>query len=232
MPTDDTKALPLLAAYRFAADHGLGSEAQRIREMPADSSVRRGYFVEVFEKAGLFDEFCGQHWSFSATTEGKRKLSRYRRLQERHGEDAVEEPESIEESDLSDESQAFALEAHLRDFLSENLERVEPGLKLYATSSRNGIEFLVDNGRIDLLAIDRAGKFVVIELKLSRGRNKTLGQILYYMAWVDQNLGNGPCRGYIIANEIPEELRVAVARVSGLQLAEYHLSFAIHPVAS
>lgn len=124
----------------------------------------------------------------------------------------------------------FALEAHLRDFLAKNLDRIEPGLRLYATQERNGIEFAVDAGRIDLLAVDRNEKFVVIELKLSQGRNKALGQLLYYMGWVDKHLGEGPCRGFIIASDITEELSVAVSRVTGIKLAEYHMSFAIEPI--
>ena len=69
----------------------------------------------------------------------------------------------------------------------------------------------------------------MIELKLSQGRNKALGQLLYYMGWVDRHLCQGLCRGFIIASEISEELSVAVSRVTGVQLAEYHLSFAIEP---
>lgn len=130
-----------------------------------------------------------------------------------------------------DESLEFALEAHLRDFLARNLERIEPGLRLYESGERKGIEFPVEGGRIDLLAIDRTGKYVVIELKLSRGRNKALGQLLYYMGWIDQHLGQGPCRGYIIASEITEELAIAVSRVPGVSLAKYRMSFAIEPVA-
>jgi RecB family endonuclease NucS len=91
----------------------------------------------------------------------------------------------------------------------------------------HGVEYPITGGRIDLLAKGKDGRFVVIELKLSRGRNKTLGQILHYMGWVDQELGNGPCRGYIVANEIPADLRLAVNRVPGVKLAEYKLSFAI-----
>ena len=86
------------------------------------------------------------------------------------------------------------------------------------------------SGRIDLLAKGKDGKFVVIELKLSRGRNKTLGQILHYMGWADKELGNAPCRGYIVANSIPDDLRLAVSRVPGVKLAEYKLSFSIKPV--
>jgi RecB family endonuclease NucS len=69
-----------------------------------------------------------------------------------------------------------------------------------------------------LLAVDQEGKYVVIELKLSQGRNKTLGQLLYYMGWVDQHMGGAPCRGFIIASDITEELSIAVARVPGVSL--------------
>jgi len=103
-------------------------------------------------------------------------------------------------------------EALLRDFLAKNRHRIETGLRLYDSGEREGVEFPVDSGRIDLLALDRNEKFVVIELKLSQGRNKTLGQLLY-MGWVDQHLGEGFCRGFIIAGDITEELSVAVARV-------------------
>lgn len=104
-----------------------------------------------------------------------------------------------EHSDGERASQS-ALETRLRDFLAKNLDRVEPGLKLYASQERSGIEFPVDGGRIDLLAVDQNGQYVVVELKLSQGRNKALRQLLYYMGWVDQSLGHAPCRGLIIAD--------------------------------
>jgi endonuclease len=93
-----------------------------------------------------------------------------------------------------------------------------------------GIEFPVDNGFIDLLAVDKNEEFVVFELKVSQGRNKALGQLLYYMGWIDQHLGAGACRGFIIANDIREELSIAVARAPGVSVAKYRMSFAIEPV--
>jgi RecB family endonuclease NucS len=50
----------------------------------------------------------------------------------------------------------------------------------------------VDSGRIDVLAVDSENKYVVIELKLSRGRSKALGQLNYYMGWVDEHLESAP----------------------------------------
>jgi hypothetical protein len=225
MSPEDTKALPLLAAYGFAAEHGLGPQAQTIRELPADSVVRRGHFVSLFEGAGIFAEFCSRHWAFSATPEGAKKLSRYRRAKEKFEESS---PEGIDPAtEASDEeSDVFALESHLRDFLASHLDRVEPGLTLV----EHGVEYAITGGRIDILAKGSDGKFVVIELKVSRGRNKTVGQILHYMGWVDKELGNGPCRGYIIANKIPDDLQLAVSRAPGIRLAEYKLDFAIKPL--
>jgi hypothetical protein len=47
----------------------------------------------------------------------------------------------------------------------------------------------------------------VIELKVSRGRNLTSGQLLYYMGWGDMNLAEfGKSRGIIVAKEISVSL--------------------------
>jgi RecB family endonuclease NucS len=86
------------------------------------------------------------------------------------------------------------------------------------------VEYHIDGGFIDILAVDRDSKFVVIELKLSKGRSKTIGQLLYYMGWVDKNLGKGPCRGMIIAREITSDLVTAVQRVPGVTLSRYKLN--------
>ncbi len=123
------------------------------------------------------------------------------------------------------------MEAHLRDFLAKRPETLEPGLHLYQAGEKNGVEFTVDHGRIDLLALDREGRYVVVELKVNRGRNKALGQLLYYMGWVDQHLGKGrQCRGIIVASEISEDLMLAVRRTSGVSLLRYTLSVSVEPI--
>ena len=237
---DEMKSLSLKRAYAFGANHGLEREVNEIRDMVIEwdssytSSLRRGYIVALFEERGIFEEFKTEHWSFGNSLQGAAKRKAYLRRKARYEEflagrsdaPAPEDPES--EDDPADVQ--FPLEAHLRDFLARNLERIEPGLRLYASGTQTGVEFPVESGRIDLLAVDQAGRFLVIELKLSQGRTRTLGQLLYYMGWVDQHLGNGPCRGLIIAGEITEELCLAVARVPGVQVAKYRMTFAIEPV--
>ena len=92
------------------------------------------------------------------------------------------------------------------------------------------MEFQIDGGRIDILALDKSDKPVVIELKLSRGRNPVIGQLLYYMGWVDQNLGEGQSRGMIIAREIPDELILATQRIAGVTLYQYAVSVSVRRV--
>lgn len=234
-----TKTLSLQAAYAFAAAHGLQSEASVIQEMEIEwdssytSSLRRGYIVALFEERGLFNEFKKQHWSFGDSSPGERMRARFLRIKGQYedflagrGPEFSAESEGTETFD-QEQTLQFALEAHLRDFLAKNLEHIEKGLTLFASSERNGIEYAVDGGRIDLLAIDQKKNFVVIELKLSQGRNKALGQLLYYMGWVDKHLGGGPCRGLIIANNIDEKLSIAVSHATGVSLAKYRMNFSI-----
>jgi hypothetical protein len=244
MAKDLSRTLSLRAAYQFGNERGLEQEVRKIRELVVewtlsyDSTVRRGYIVELFEEKQVFDEFKIMHWQFGNTPEGEGQRNWYINIKNRYEaflagrvpESGVDESDESPAADLAQEFHEFAMEAHLRDFLAKNLDRVEAGMRLHTSSERSGVEYPVDGGRIDLLAVDRDGKFVVIELKLSRGRNPALGQLIYYMAWVDQHLGNGPCRGLIIASDITEELSRAVVRVPGVSLAKYRMSFAIEAV--
>ena len=241
MAEEQTKALSLIAAYGFGAEHSLAAEIAEIRSMAIDgmphtSSVRRGYIAQLLRDKGLLDSFIGRHWAFGSTPEGAKKLRYYERLRTRHlellggaDEDDDRTPEAGAEEE--DSAQGFALESDLRDFLANNLSVLEPGLRLYNLAGRSGVEFSIDHGQIDILAVDRDNKNVVIELKLSRGRNRALGQLLYYMGWVDKNLGSAPCRGMIIASDIPEEVRTAARRVPGVALFRYRIAMSVEPVS-
>ena len=230
------KTLPLKDAYRFGAEHALESRdgghqghGDRVGS-PYTSSLRRGFVVDLLTKKQLFDAFKQQYWPAGDTPWGQRKKDFWLRLKGRYEEFLAGRGQSIEAED-EEEDQAFAAEADLRDFLANNLACVESGLRLYQKGDQKGIEFPVDDGRIDILAVDKAGRFVIFELKLARGRNRTLGQILYYMGWVDKNLGNGPCRGIIIAKEITDDLTLAVQRVQDVSLYRYKLSVSVEQVS-
>jgi len=126
----------------------------------------------------------------------------------------------------------FAYEKDLQNFLSKNLSLIEPGLTLYMEEEISGIEFPVGNRFIDILAIDSNNNYVVIELKVSRGYDRVVGQILRYMAWIRKNHADEDqkVRGIIIAREISDDLLLACSETKSIELYEYSLSVLLNRI--
>jgi len=141
-----------------------------------------------------------------------------------------EPPAVSEESEKSEEQKGmiseFAYERDLRNFLAKNLEIIEPGLRLYEEEGITGIEFPAGGRFIDILGTDRENRYVVIELKVSRGYDRVVGQLLRYMSWITKNQAEEgqEVRGVIIAREISEDLLLACSNLADVQLFEYELS--------
>lgn len=241
MSASERPVLPIKDAYKFGAEKGFEKEINDIKTMDVEwessynTTVRRGYIVELFTKHSLLEEFKDKCWPFGRTKTGENHANFVLRIKQRYVDflQTGVQQELEEDSEESEESRAFAAESDLRDFLVKNLDCIEKGLRLYEHDGHSGAEFTIDEGRgrIDLLAMDAADDFVVVELKLSQGRNKTIGQLLYYMGWVDEHLAKKPCRGIVIAKDITEDLILAVRRVSGVSLCKYTLNVKVEPVA-
>jgi hypothetical protein len=130
------------------------------------------------------------------------------------------------EAEEPTEGKEFAYEEDLKNYLSKNLSSIEPGLKLYEDGDGiRGIEYPAGGRRIDILAVDSANDLVVIELKVSAGYDRVVGQILRYMAWIGNNLAepNQKVRGIIVAKEIGPDITLAASMVPGIDLYEYEL---------
>ena len=140
--------------------------------------------------------------------------------------DEIIEEDSDEKQEVDDSSQ-FAYESHLRDYLVNNLHQIEQGLQLYRDEEDNtitGVEFDAGGKRIDILAVDKDGSLVVIELKVSRGYERTVGQLLRYKAWVRENLADArKVRGVIIAKFISPDLKLAASEIQDINIFEYDL---------
>ncbi|MFN0278274.1 MAG: endonuclease NucS domain-containing protein [Pyrinomonadaceae bacterium] len=126
----------------------------------------------------------------------------------------------------------FAYESDLRDFLAKNLSIIEPGLQLYQDEGINGIEFPVGGRFIDILAVDEQKALVVIELKVSKGYDRVIGQILRYMAWIEKHHAEPGqrVRGIIAAREISNDLRLACSYLPAVHLYEYQMSVVLRKV--
>jgi hypothetical protein len=140
----------------------------------------------------------------------------------------------MEESELDDnkDKTEFAYEKDLQNFLSQNLSLIEPGLRLFEDEGITGIEYPVGGRYIDILALDKNNDYVVIELKVSRGYDRVVGQLLRYVSWIKkhQTENNQGVRGIIIARKISDDLSLACESLSGVELFEYKLSITLSKV--
>lgn len=121
-------------------------------------------------------------------------------------------------------STQFALEQDLQRYLADNLSIIEPGLTLFEDEDIKGLEYPAGGGRrIDILAVDKAGGFVVLELKVEKGYDRVVGQLLRYMNWVRKELAEPGqrVRGIIVCRSMSEDLRLACASIPDVELLEY-----------
>ncbi len=170
-------------------------------------------------------------WEIAADDQGKLRVA------QTDVSVTIDEPEIVEQEreSIDEHSLAFPFESHLRDFIVKNLDSLRidgKRLRLYIDDRGvSGVEYRTAVGIIDILTIDEEGHFVVFELKLSKGQDRTLGQILRYMGWVQQNMAVGQLvRGIIVAHQMSDELRYAVSITPTILLFEYEVSFIIKPV--
>jgi len=232
-----SKSLPLPAGYKFLESHGLGTEAALLRtSIPGKDTwkrrAKRGMCLDILRTKGLFEKFVSEEWPFAKTDEGKKKVARYDKCYLEWKNSAGDAPED-DSGDSSTQADQFAYESDLRDFLAKNPSLLELGMTLWPVADgQTATEFRIDdNGRrIDILARDGDGVPVVIELKVSSGHEKTIGQALYYRGCVKQKLSVPKVRTMIVAREITSELRIATKDLDNVELFEYRLAMTLKKV--
>lgn len=141
------------------------------------------------------------------------------------------EPDEVDDkAEIIDRS--FAAEAHLRGFLAKNLGTIEEGLQLYVDESGTvGVEYKIDMGRIDILAVDKNGGLLVVELKVERGPDEVCGQIMRYVSWVKRHIAaEKPVRGLIVARHISDRIRYALADIPDITIREYQLNITLQEI--
>jgi len=99
-------------------------------------------------------------------------------------------------------------------------------LEQFQDQGKDGRQFSIEGGRIDLLCREkRGGNFVVIELKKGEAPNQTMLQILFYMSWVRQNMAQGKdVRGVILTETADSALVEIVKEVPNVDIQYYRLS--------
>lgn len=135
----------------------------------------------------------------------------------------------------SDESiedpNAFVMEKHLEDFLIENWSSCDlsKDYDIYEDGGELiGRQYPTDTGRIDILAISKDKKeLLVIELKKGKASDATVGQVLRYMGYLEDEMaeeGQSVC-GCIIALGDDTRIKRALQTVPNVKFYRYEVKF-------
>ena len=211
-----------------------GTITAHLIKMSVNAPSRVHYNANPNGEDDLFYQVDGGHFRLYEKENDPSPLY-VKSLHERKNIDQIESSNEIEdeiEGEIENQQTGFAYESDLRDFLSQNLAVIESGLRLYEDEGISGVEFPVGGRFIDLLAIDKNNNYVVIELKVSKGYDRVIGQLLRYVAWIETNQAepSQKVRGIIIAREISSDLHLAASKIPDVELFEYDLSVSLRKV--
>ena len=124
----------------------------------------------------------------------------------------------------------FALEKHLEDFLVQNWNQTPLGKKydIYKDEENSGQQFPTDTGPIDILAISKDKKEVlVVELKKGRASDAVVGQIQRYMGYVTECIAEDTqqVKGIIIALDDDKRIKFALKVAPNIDFYRYEVKF-------
>jgi predicted RNA-binding protein len=207
----------------YASEYGvkLSDQVQWANPVSADGIVDQLEFIEN-----------KQYW-YSYFQGGVRKLTEHDFRTIASARDLPFSERIRTEEDIENESE-FALEAHLEEFMDANWHRIRfPfSLRRYEAEDQTGRQFPAGQWSIDFLCVDDDSEdFVVIELKRGKSSDSTVGQVLRYIGWVEENLCNEgqAAKGIIIAREIDDALRYAVRGLENVSVMTYKVDFELRP---
>lgn len=107
------------------------------------------------------------------------------------------------------DGEMLVLERGLEEAIKPNLKQM--GLELASKSIQQQFSMGPGVGRSDLICTDGNGDLVVVELKRGMTSDETIGQVLRYVGWVQENLAaaDQEVHGWIVAGDYDEQLRLA-----------------------
>ncbi len=210
----EEQGLPSVLVNSGDLHRRLGGYPGRSHQMPTCCSV-------MWSIKGPSDEVMSQPPSGKGAT----LTIRYRTpRQSSHGRTPAGEEEEL--TPLAIDT-SVSLERDLERHVLANLEQLEPGLRLYADEHVSGQQLDTGEvGRLDILAVDKDDRLVVIELKAGIADDTVCGQLLRYLGWVSSNLAGGrETRGLIVANGFTNSLEYAAGAMNSVSLKRYETLF-------
>lgn len=137
-----------------------------------------------------------------------------------HGENNWELSDS--DSDVPNEEYyeaSISLERDLEDYLVRNIASLEAGLVFQERQSKTDVGF------VDVLAKDKNGYLVVIEIKIGEAKDSAVGQVTRYMGWLAKTKPSEKIRGIIVASDFSDGAAYSASIIPGLTLLRFKINF-------
>jgi hypothetical protein len=119
----------------------------------------------------------------------------------------------------------FGLERDLQGELRKNIKQLDPDLLIVDGDRERSVK---SGGRIDILAKDRSGALVVIELKAGRADRDAIGQLLAYMGELMEEASS--VRGILIAADFSPRAIAAARAAPNIRLERYGIQFSFRSI--
>ena len=158
------------------------------------------------------------------------QISKYKKELEKLIKGEVFSPVITTTDETIEDPTVFALEKHLEDFLIHNWNQTPIGKKydIYKDEENSGQQFPTDTGPIDILAISKDKKEVlVVELKKGRASDAVVGQIQRYMGYVTECIAEDTqqVKGIIIALDDDKRIKFALKVAPNIDFYRYEVKF-------
>ena len=192
---------------------------RRVKRIQVESKV--GWSVR--DTAKLFQEWPSTMSTDIRLAEGLDKYPELRKCKNRA--EAKRRLVELEQTKEGRRRFAFESELELQQYLDVNWRRI-PLLDDWdkVSNSLDGKYSTGDVGEMDFLARHRReSRWMVIELKIARSSDVTVGQILRYMGWVKKNLADedDAVEGLIISESMGKDVEYALVCIPDIALRLY-----------
>ena len=116
----------------------------------------------------------------------------------------------------------FSYERDLKNSMVSQIRELFPGYKIFGEKNE-GVEYLIEGKRIDILLEKDDESLLAIELKSGLANYSVFGQISMYLGLLMERFPNKIIRGCIVAGEIDKTLQSATKTSELISLMTYKM---------
>jgi len=132
-----------------------------------------------------------------------------------------------EDLDYIESSNNFSYEKDLKTSMVSQISELFPEYKIYGENNE-GVEYLIEGKKIDILLEKNDGSLFAIELKSGSVNYKVFGQLSMYLGLLMDKFPEKEIRGCIVAGEIDNTLKSATKTTEMVVLKMYKMKLELH----